>query len=129
MLETEDQPPSEISVLITDDKEMRHLNRDFRGADEPTDVLSFPAAKGPDPSTRIYLGDIAVCLPIAERQARSRGTPLHTELACLAVHAGLHLLGYDHKSKSGFDEMNLKMNAAVRAAGLSPHEAWASLPE
>jgi probable rRNA maturation factor len=124
MLESEDQPPSEVSVLITDRAEIRSLNALYRGVDEATDVLSFSTS----PNSENAIGDVAICLEIARAQAEHRGTTLETELACLAVHGGLHLLGYDDSDESGRREMIEKMDAAVRAAGLSPAEDWASLP-
>ena len=128
MLESENQPPSEIVVLLADEEETRRLNRKFRGVGALTDVLSFQAGPGPEVSPRVLLGDIAICLPIAEKQAKYHLTPLHTELAALAVHGGLHLLGYDDATAEGRAEMNAKMVASVRAAGLEPAEGWASIP-
>lgn len=126
MLESEDQPPSEIAVALVIEDEMRQLNASFRNVDAATDVLSFPAGEGPELSKRKYLGDIAICEPIAREQAQINDTPMITELACLAVHGGLHLLGYDDDSEAGLREMNEKMNKAVRAAGLIPVEEWES---
>jgi probable rRNA maturation factor len=126
MLDSEDHPPSEISVLLADSQEMREMNLRHRFLDEPTDVLSFPAGPGPEMLPRTMLGDIAICLPVAEAQAAQRGTPLETELACLAVHGGLHLLGYDDDTEPQRDEMIAKMNAIICAIGLLPAENWHS---
>lgn len=123
MLEAESQPPSEISVLLTDDEEIRELNLRFRKIDSATDVLSFPAIDGDG-----FLGDIAISIPQAERQAEHHLNDLATELCCLAVHGGLHLLGYDHQTDDAEQEMHSRMNAAVIAAGMMPKENWASLP-
>jgi len=102
------------------------LNRGYRGIDLPTDVLSFPVGDGPEASDLQMLGDIAICLPIADEQAANNGISLETEVACLAVHGGLHLLGYDHQTERERRVMNDKMNRIVASVGLEPAVAWAS---
>jgi probable rRNA maturation factor len=84
----------EYHCLITNDAELRSLNRQFRGKDYPTDVLSFPGA-GP------YLGDIAISLQHARAQAREFGHSLEDELCILLLHGVLHLTGLDHESDTG----------------------------
>ncbi len=85
-------------VILTDDETIHRCNRDFRGVDRPTDVLSFPADEGealltpPDG----FLGDIMISVPTAGRQAESLGHSTVREIAFLTVHGMLHLLGYDH---------------------------------
>ncbi|MBR0026233.1 MAG: rRNA maturation RNase YbeY [Clostridia bacterium] len=88
----------DISVVIIDDETMHTMNRDYRNVDRTTDVLSFPAWEGYDLPTipDDFLGDIAISLPTAQRQAEEYGHPLNRELAFLAVHGALHLMGYDH---------------------------------
>ena len=101
--------PCEISVLLTDEAGIQAINRDQRGVDQPTDVLSFPMfdltpgeppaeeSAETDPETGLFpLGDMAISLPRARAQAEEYGHPLSRELAYLAVHSVLHLLGYDH---------------------------------
>ena len=82
---------------------MRVLNRQFRGKDAVTDVLSFPA--GPSTSlragTRGFLGDIVIAAGVAKRQARAAGHRIQTEIRVLALHGLLHLLGYDHEADDG----------------------------
>lgn len=85
----------EVAVALVGDTKMRSLNRQFRGIDRPTDVLSFPA------ETNGHLGDIVIATGVARRQARSAGHALATELRCLALHGLLHLLGYDHERDNG----------------------------
>ncbi|MFQ5398660.1 MAG: rRNA maturation RNase YbeY [Anaerolineae bacterium] len=87
-----------LTVFLTDDDYVRQLNQQFRQLDEPTDVLSFPSGEplpGMPEEVR-YLGDIAMSLPYARRQAGHMGNPLASELQLLAVHGTLHLLGFDH---------------------------------
>ncbi|MEX0788209.1 MAG: rRNA maturation RNase YbeY [Anaerolineales bacterium] len=87
-------PPAQVTVVLTDDRTLRRLNRRFASLDRATDVLSFPA-EAPPRAAR-YLGDVVISVPRARRQAASRGHPVRSELSLLAVHGVLHLLGYDH---------------------------------
>jgi probable rRNA maturation factor len=88
--------PSELTLMIAGDGELRTLNRKFLGHDQPTDVLSFPSRE-PDPANgRLYLGDIAISFPQARASAKSGGHPVKAELQLLVVHGVLHLLGHDH---------------------------------
>lgn len=94
--------PIEVGVLIADDARLHALNRDYRGIDAPTDVLSFgdDGATGPfvsQPEGPRYLGDIAISLDRVLAQASEYGHSPARELAYLAVHGALHLLGYDHE--------------------------------
>ena len=95
-----DHPILELTLLLTDDQQMRELNWQFMGLDEPTDVLSFPAGEV-DPDTQaFYLGDVALSLPRARSQAEAGGNSLQSELQLLVVHGVLHLLGYDHADET-----------------------------
>jgi len=99
-----------LAVLITDDDEIRGMNRQFRGIDEPTDVLSFPDEAGDfvqGISQAPLLGDIAIALPTAERQAQGFGHSLDAELAHLLVHGILHLCQYDHVENAA-DEARMR---------------------
>lgn len=117
-------PPCEVSILLTDDAEMRRLNQQFRGIDSTTDVLSFPAGDVPGAG----LGDIAISVPVAKAQADQRRIPLSHELAFLAVHGGLHLLGFDDTTDNERRDMLERMNTVVAASGLTPDPDWSSLP-
>ena len=94
----------DVTVALVSDARVRRLNRDYRGLDRPTDVLSFPAqATGRLKAAPAngYLGDIVIARGVAERQARrARHSPL-TEHRLLALHGLLHLLGYDHETDDG----------------------------
>ena len=79
---------------------MREYNRVYRDRDAVTDVLAFPG-DGPDPDGRTHLGDIVIAAPQAARQARAAGHSLAREARILALHAYLHLLGYDHETDRG----------------------------
>jgi len=91
-----------VSVLLTDDAELKRLNRTFRGKNKPTDVLSFPADPIPGlPAAHRHAGDLAISLETAARQAAHFGHPLATELRILLLHGLLHLAGFDHETDSG----------------------------
>jgi probable rRNA maturation factor len=84
-----------VTVALVPDARVGALNRQYRHKDRLTDVLSFPAD---EPG---QLGDVAIALGVARRQARAAGHPLGTELRILALHGLLHLLGYDHEQDDG----------------------------
>lgn len=102
---------------------MRELNRKFRGVDESTDVLTFPAGDFPGAP----LGDIAIAVPYAERQAKARGVSLSQELGYLAIHGALHLVGFDDESEEERARMVGGMNRVAVASGLKPDLQWSSL--
>jgi probable rRNA maturation factor len=85
----------DLSIAIVSDRRMRALNRQFRGKDKVTDVLSFPA------DARGFLGDIVIAAGVSKRQARDAGHSAQTEVRVLALHGLLHLLGYDHEADDG----------------------------
>jgi probable rRNA maturation factor len=97
----------EVSVAIASDALVRRLNRDFRGIDESTDVLSFPAQHDPTtpegtlPPEHRLLGDIVIAAGVARRQAREAGHSVEAEVRLLCLHGLLHLLGYDHETDHG----------------------------
>lgn len=95
----------EVAVLLCDDLTIQLLNRRFRKKNKPTDVLSFPAQEAL-PEGLVHLGDVAISLQTAARQAASAGHSLERELALLLIHGLLHLLGYDHETDNG--EMEAK---------------------
>jgi len=116
-LKAHDAETCEVSVLLTDDADITHLNREYRGIDAPTDVLAFAMQDGEDADLNPnLLGDLVISLETASRQVESyepfsathsslktemRLTPynnLETEVALLTIHGVLHLLGYDHQT-------------------------------
>ena len=86
----------ELSLVLAGDRLLRRLNREFRGKDRPTDVLSFPGGGG-----AAGLGDVVISVETAGRNARGLGRTLPQELDVLALHGFLHLLGYDHETDDG----------------------------
>ena len=103
----------EVSLLLTDDGEIQILNRDWRGKDKPTDVLSFPS----DELDRPFLGDIAVSLGVTRSDAETKQIALDQHLSHLLIHGLLHLLGHDHKDDTEADEMERLEIAALASLG------------
>jgi probable rRNA maturation factor len=88
----------QVTVLLTSDGTMRRLNRQFRGKNKATDVLSFPAVTA---MAGQIAGDLAISVPTAVRQAREQNHALRIELKVLILHGLLHLAGYDHETDQG----------------------------
>jgi probable rRNA maturation factor len=122
-------PPAALTIVITDDDAVQALNRDYRGIDAPTDVLSFAAHDASDAGMALvtppeladelaaYLGDIIIALPYATRQAVHYGNSLDDELRLLTVHGVLHLLGHDHATPEDDDAMWQIQAAVLQDAG------------
>lgn len=85
-----------LSVVLTDNRKLRALNRDYLGIDAPTDVLSFPASESDPETGSRYLGDILISIPYARDGAKQAGNSFEAEVQLLVVHGVLHLLGHDH---------------------------------
>lgn len=115
-------PGAEVCVLLTDDERMRALNKQFRKVDETTDVLTFPAGDFPN----VPLGDIAISVPCAKRQAQARSVALEVELTYLAIHGGLHLLGHDDVDEEDRKKMVAEMHRIGIAIGLPEDSDWSS---
>lgn len=95
----EQEGPVSLGVRFASDREVHRVNRDYRGKDKPTDVLSFPGEAMPDGSR--HLGDVLISVPTARRQAEVRGHSAERELKVLLLHGLLHCLGYDHEADQG----------------------------
>ncbi len=111
----------EAEVVLADEATVRDLNRLYRGKDEPTDVLSFAAAEGEAflaaPDEAPSLGEIVICLPIAQAQASAAGRAVAGEVAHLLTHGLLHLLGYDHEEDEA-ESQRMKAREDELLAGL-----------
>lgn len=115
---------AEVSVLLADDEFIRQLNRDYRGKDMATDVLSFALEEGEEPEIfdgppEKLLGDIIISLETAVRQADEFGHSTEREVAYLAVHGLLHLLGYDHELEQDREQMRSQEEKILTALHLS----------
>ncbi len=116
--------PAEISLTFVDNEGIRELNREYRGKDAATDVLSFPlydfhAGELPDPDSRAELGDIVLSLERAREQAAELEHSFEREAAFLCVHSVLHLLGYDHeRSEADEEDMCRRQREIMERMGL-----------
>ena len=113
--------PVEAEIVLGDAATVQELNRLYRGLDEPTDVLSFAASEGGffqvSPEETPSLGEVIVCLPVAEAQATASGRAVSGEIAHLVVHGLLHILGHDHEDPSQGAEMKDREDAFLTALG------------
>lgn len=111
ILEMCGRPNAAVCVAFMDDPSIRRLNKEFRKIDAPTDVLAFPAGDSPETN---YLGDIAISVPAARRQATELGHTFEKELLILTCHGILHLCGYDHETDEGeMDELEARVELDV----------------
>lgn len=117
----------DVCVLLCTADEITRLNRDFRGIDHPTDVLTFPAGEAVVPAAGRLLGDIAICVEIADRQAKERGIRVEDELCYLAIHGALHLCGQGDETPDEFIAMQEAMAQFGSVLGLPAVPAWTSL--
>ncbi len=97
--------PPDVSVALVDDAYIQVLNREYRGVDQPTDVLAFPLEPEEHRDGEPALGDIVISIERARDQARQFKHPLRREVALLAVHGLLHLLGYEDETEAGASAM------------------------
>lgn len=110
---------AELAVVLTDDAAVRALNRQWRGLDKPTNVLSFP---GPEPDALIQprlLGDIVMAYETCRREAETEHKPFGDHLSHLAVHGFLHLVGYDHDNDDDAEVMEQLERRVLAALGIA----------
>lgn len=116
----------ELTLRLTDDSEIQQLNAQYRNKNQPTDVLAFAALELNSPqvpaqiqlSMPLYLGDIVISVDTAHRQAQQQGHSLQTELAWLATHGLLHLLGWDHPDEERLMEMLNQQETLLKIVNL-----------
>lgn len=119
-----------LSVLLTDDAEMRKLNAGWRAKDKPTNVLSFPAENAVDPARPpAYLGDVALGLATCKREAREQKKALTDHVAHLIVHGVLHLLGYDHMDDDQAEAMEPLETEILAGLGIADPYRLAATPK
>ena len=106
--------PGEISVRIVDEDEGRRLNREFRGKDYATNVLTFDYAHEP-----VVAADLVLCAPVVEREAQEAGLPLEAHYAHLLVHGTLHAQGYDHETAAEARVMEGRESALLPKLGFA----------
>ena len=123
----------QMTVLLTSDKAVQTLNRDFRGKDKPTNVLSFPSYEKPDLvcaarlGAPLYVGDIAIAYAFTAKEAKVEGKILLDHVTHLTIHGILHLYGYDHDTPARAGAMERLEKHIMAALGLS--DPYAPLPK
>ncbi|MEQ8975224.1 MAG: rRNA maturation RNase YbeY [Coleofasciculus sp. C1-SOL-03] len=126
-LESPPAPTYELTLRLTDDPEIQELNTQFRHKNQPTDVLAFAALEVDSPqippdmqaAESVYLGDLVISVETAYRQAQHQGHPLTIELAWLATHGLLHLLGWDHPDEESLQRMLNQQQALLQIVNLT----------
>ena len=118
-----DAENAEVSVTLTDNAHIHELNRDYRGIDRPTDVLSFALNESEEPEIvggpeTDVLGELVISVERAEEQAEEYGHSLRREIAFLTVHGMLHLLGYDHIEDEEREEMEREQRFVMKQLGI-----------
>jgi probable rRNA maturation factor len=109
--------PAEVTVRVVDGAEGRRLNREFRGQDHATNVLTFDYAREPG-----VVADIVLCAPVVEDEARTQGVPLVHHYAHLVIHGALHALGHDHDTPAQARQMeSLEAELLARLAIPDPY--------
>ncbi|MBD2559820.1 MULTISPECIES: rRNA maturation RNase YbeY [Nostoc] len=124
-------PSYEIGLRLTDDSQIQELNAQYRQQNKPTDVLAFAALEVDFPQSKemlasvpLYLGDIIVSVDTAQRQAQQQEHTLPTELAWLAAHGLLHLLGWDHPDEESLGRMLEQQVRLLNAIGITIDIEW-----
>lgn len=120
---------AEISIVLCDDAEIRRLNRQWRGKDAATNVLSFPTPPGP--GSNRHLGDIVIAFETVEREAREEAKRFDHHLSHMAVHGYLHLTGFDHENENDAEEMEQLEREILASIGIADpyHAEMSNSPE
>ena len=108
----------ELNIIFCDDETIRSYNREYRGVDRATDVLSFPMFDFGTPELPALLGDIVLSVPRAQAQAEEYGHSFEREMCFLAAHAALHLIGYDHENEDERAQMETRQREVLSALGI-----------
>jgi probable rRNA maturation factor len=111
--------PTELSIVLSSDADVRILNRDYRGKDTATNVLSFPSGLSADLSGTDMLGDVILAFETVSMEATRDGKSLEAHLRHLVVHGVLHLLGYDHETEDEATEMERREVEILGGFGIS----------
>ena len=107
-----------VSVLLGDDTAIAGMNKEFRGKEGSTNVLSFPPAQADPPGPQRFLGDIALAAETIVEEAQFQGKAFNAHAAHLVVHGFLHLLGYDHENDADTNRMESRETAILRSIGI-----------
>ena len=112
------EPRHELTIRFVDDAESQALNRDYRGRDRPTNVLSFPFESPPEVELPL-LGDLVVCHPVVVREAAEQDKSLRAHYAHMVVHGTLHLLGHDHLQETEAEAMEALERELLASLGFA----------
>ena len=122
-LEAVGQGDAAITIRVVDANEGRTLNREFRGHDRATNVLSFPFSEVPPEAMAelgaVYLGDLVVCAPVVAREAAEQGKPGQAHWAHMIVHGVLHLAGFDHQQPAAAEVMESRERDILAGLGIA----------
>lgn len=125
----------ELGIVLADDAVVQALNRDYRGKDRPTNVLSFALTEGeegpaPDPAVPVMLGDVILALETVAREAREQAKPFADHFSHLVVHGVLHLVGYDHVAEAEAEVMEALETQVLAGLGIAdPYRAGGGAPD
>jgi len=115
---------TDVCIRLVDEEESRGLNRDYRGIDKSTNVLSFPADLTLPEGEGKILGDIVICDPVVRREAGAQGKPTGEHYAHMVIHGMLHLYGYDHEETAEADVMeDIEREILGRLGIADPYQA------
>jgi len=112
------EAPAQLTVRIVGEAEGRALNRDYRGKDYATNVLTFDYERAP-----VVMADLVLCAPVVEREARAEGKSLEAHYAHLLVHGALHAQGYDHEAEADARHMETRERELLLALGFKDSRA------
>ncbi|QBF82321.1 rRNA maturation RNase YbeY [Shewanella maritima] len=107
---------AELTIRLVDSDESQSLNRNYRGKDKPTNVLSFPFEAPPEVELPL-LGDLIICVSVVEQEAKAQNKSLQAHWAHMVIHGGLHLLGYDHIIDAEAEEMEALETQLIQGLG------------
>src|SRR5690554_4031165 len=123
------ESPSEVTIRIVDNDESRELNRQYRGKDKPTNVLSFPF-EAPAGITMPLAGDLVICAPVVEKEFQEQRKEPVAHWAHMVVHGMLHLQGYDHIEDNEAEAMEaLEVRLLAQLGFANPYEAEETEPD
>lgn len=125
----DDEGPAELSIVLADDALVQQLNRDYRGKDKPTNVLSFALTEAEEPEAEdapTLLGDVILAWETVAREAAEQDKPVSDHLSHLVVHGVLHLLGYDHEVDEDAEEMEGLEIEVLKTLGIADPYAHGS---
>jgi probable rRNA maturation factor len=130
---SDEDGPAELSVVLADDALVHRLNREYRGKDRPTNVLSFALTEGDTPAAGpgvpVLLGDVVLAWETVAREAGEQGKSIDAHFNHLVVHGVLHLLGYDHESEPDAEEMERLEVAILARLGVADPYAGSPSPD